>query len=103
MNISPLDGEGDRNLNMLGRVLRVFTPVVVDHVQKSTTTFVAWYSQSLDGRIFDETIRTPQKPGFLEPRSSSPSLSDAEVDGIPLARLRLMREQVRTLIHDFFH
>jgi hypothetical protein len=95
MNISPLDGEGERNLKMLGRVLKVFSPVLVEIVKGSSTTFASWYDGILDGRIpLGASMRTPLKAGQSTSGSMSPSPLDTEIDGIPVTRLHLMKEQV---------
>ncbi len=95
MNISPLDGEGERNLNILERVLRVFSPVLLEIIKRSAGAFSAWYDTLLDGRAIDHNMRTPQKSRVSTSGVSSPTSSDAEFDGISIANLLLIKDQVR--------
>ncbi len=89
MNVSPLDGEGLRNLNLLERVLQSFSPVVVEEVKQLSGTFSNWYDNNFDD-LADSKIRTPFK-GY---RTANAKSFGTEFEGVPISHLVLIKEQV---------
>ena len=75
MNISPLDIEGAGNLDLLNRVLRVFTPDMLKMMRKLSAQFANWYKDEClpSNRLLTMGNHTPRREQSFASLPSPPS------------------------------